>query len=264
MPLKRVLVVDDDKDLLTMLEFSLKRLGADYEVHTARGSIEAMEQVESHRFDLVVADYMMPGMTGIDLARAVRQMSPDTQIVLMTAFGNQSRVRETTKHLGLDGYLSKPFTTEEIHQLVMQAGKDKTYQAPETRPMGDPPVLKLSLLPHLKELHAEARAQCVLLVNQSGQVVLIVGDKRNIEPPGVAHFVAKTFRSAKDLTPKGEEEPLFRSSYHEGSRYNLYAYAVNYQFSLAVISSSGGAPGPVWLYTKKAAKRILDLLPHTP
>ena len=111
---KRILIVDDDQTMLYMLEHSLSRLGADYEIITVMDSTEALEQIQQQSFDLVVADYMMPKITGVDLATAINKISPDTQVVLMTAYGT-SRLRDTTKIVGIDGYLDKPFTIDEIH-----------------------------------------------------------------------------------------------------------------------------------------------------
>jgi CheY-like chemotaxis protein len=117
---KRILIVDDDQTMLYMLEHSLTRLGPDYEIITVMDSTEALEQVEQQSFDLVVADYMMPKITGVDLATAIHKVSPDTQVVLMTAYGT-SRLRDTTKFVGIDGYLDKPFTIDEIHEVIRNA-----------------------------------------------------------------------------------------------------------------------------------------------
>ena len=61
---------------------------------------------------------MMPTITGVDLARAIRKVSPNTQVVLMTAYGTR-RLRDTTKIVGVDAYLDKPFTFDEIHRVVV-------------------------------------------------------------------------------------------------------------------------------------------------
>ena len=116
---KRVLIVDDDQTVLYMLEHSLSRLGTDYDIRTARDSTEALQQVEKQSFDLVVADYMMPKITGVDLATAIHKISPDTQVVLMTAYGT-SRLRDTSKMVGIEGYLDKPFTIDEIHRVIQK------------------------------------------------------------------------------------------------------------------------------------------------
>ncbi|MEM7033482.1 MAG: response regulator, partial [Chloroflexota bacterium] len=65
---KRILIVDDDEDILLMLKFTLRKLGPNYEVATALGSVEALALLEKYTFDLIVTDYMMKSITGVDLA----------------------------------------------------------------------------------------------------------------------------------------------------------------------------------------------------
>jgi two-component system alkaline phosphatase synthesis response regulator PhoP len=72
-----ILIVDDDKDVLRMLEFGLKKINPDYQISTARNTQNAVEQVEKEWFDLVLTDFMMPGMTGIYIAQAIRHLSPE-------------------------------------------------------------------------------------------------------------------------------------------------------------------------------------------
>ena len=88
---KRVLIVDDAKDILFLLTHSIKRLGPDYEVSTATDGPTALEQIQKQKFDLVITDYMMGGMTGLDLVQRLRDLAPETKVVLMSAWGNKIR-----------------------------------------------------------------------------------------------------------------------------------------------------------------------------
>ena len=99
---KRILIVDDDQDILRMLEYGLRKLGPGYEIITAKDIFSAIDEIEEYRFDLVLTDYMMPGMTGVDLARAARRMSPDTQVVLMTAYGTNQLRKGAAEKVQLD------------------------------------------------------------------------------------------------------------------------------------------------------------------
>ncbi|HXV41425.1 MAG TPA: response regulator, partial [Anaerolineae bacterium] len=104
---KHVLIVDDAKDILFLLTHSVKRLGPEYEVTTANDGATAMELIQKQKFDLIITDYMMPGMTGVDLVQAVRKVSPETQVVLMTAHDTRG-MRDTVETLKLGGYVGKP------------------------------------------------------------------------------------------------------------------------------------------------------------
>ena len=74
---KHVLIVDDARDILFLLTHSVKRLGSEFKVSTAMDGVEALEQIQQRKFDLVITDYMMPGMTGLELAQQIQIAAGD-------------------------------------------------------------------------------------------------------------------------------------------------------------------------------------------
>lgn len=256
MDTKRVLIVDDDQTILYMLENSLSRLGADYEVHTAMDSTEALKQVEKQVFDLVVADYMMPKITGVDLATAIRKISPDTQVVLMTAYGT-SRLRDTTKMVGIDGYLDKPFTVDEIHRVIQNAVR-LVHRDKETDVSLQLQPFDQAIRGQLEILQVNTIARAVLLLSVEGEPVQVVGRGSDLEMASIGLFVAKSFLAAAELAKTMGSRSIFKSSYYEGNDYNLYACEVNKQFLLAVLFET--KPGVVWFYAKQTAAALADLL----
>lgn len=117
---KRVLIVDDEPNVTMVLAGGLEKLGEEYAIDTAHSGDEALAKMEQTKYALLITDYKMPGMDGLDLAQTVRAISPDTQVILMTAYGNQV-LRDTAEHLGLDGYIDKPFSVTQIRELVKRA-----------------------------------------------------------------------------------------------------------------------------------------------
>jgi CheY-like chemotaxis protein/predicted regulator of Ras-like GTPase activity (Roadblock/LC7/MglB family) len=247
---KRVLIVDDDEAILRLLEYSLKKLGSEYEIHTARNSLEALEQIEKETFDVVVADYLMPELTGVDLARAVRSISPKTQVVLMTAYGTQG-LRDTTEFLGFDAYLDKPFSLDEIRKVVEHAvtltGQTKTGRRVSVA------MMRHAIRQHLTTLSTNANARCVMLLNVNGQPIEVVGQVNEQEVASMGRFVAANFLASKELAKRLGSSSVFKSSYHEGDNYNIYAYDVDKKFLLAVMFDPKLKPGVVWFYTKQMA-----------
>ncbi len=260
---KRILIVDDDKSILRMLEFGLKKLGSDYQFYTAKDIYSAMEYVESQWFDLVITDYMMPGITGVDLARAVRRISPDTQVVLMTAYGS-SELRSTTDNLGIDGFLNKPFTMEQIRDVVLHASNRTDEQPVEPPPppsVPDTPVANLlissedttSVSDCLQKLQVDAGARGVLLVSEEGNPVQIVGQIDNEKADYICALIAANFYSPAELSNLLNNQKPFKASFYEGDSYNLYVCNVNEKFLLAVVFDVKLRPGVVWFYTKQTA-----------
>src|SRR6266480_771620 len=82
---EKVLVVDDEVGMLTLLRNYLTREG--YEIHTAPSGETALQFLEEHDFDVVLTDLRMAGMDGLALEREIQATRPEIQVVLMTAFG---------------------------------------------------------------------------------------------------------------------------------------------------------------------------------
>lgn len=111
-----VLVVDDETVLCQSVEKVLTRKGHRVEAFTTVA--DALRSLDAgNRYDLVIADLMMPQAGGLDLLAAVRQSWPELPVLIITGFSSIASAIESTK-LGAAGYLPKPFTPEELEQAV--------------------------------------------------------------------------------------------------------------------------------------------------
>jgi len=120
---KRILIVDDEERLVHFLRVSLENLGLGYQVVTARCGEEALEAMERSRFDLLITGFEMPGIDGLELIRRVKEASPGTLSILMTA--NGSPEFETRAHLlQVYEYLAKPFSVNRLIERVQIALED--------------------------------------------------------------------------------------------------------------------------------------------
>jgi two-component system response regulator HydG len=100
-----ILVVDDDRAGLESVRLVLEREG--FRVLGAESGREALELLRAERVHLVLTDLMMPGMDGVDLMKAVRQVAPGTDVILMTAYGTIEKAVEAIQ-LGASDFLTKP------------------------------------------------------------------------------------------------------------------------------------------------------------
>ena len=254
---KHVLIVDDARDILFLLTTTVKQLGPDYKVSAANDGYEALEQIRQKKFDLVITDYMMPGMTGLELAQEVRQLSPETQVLLMSAYdkGLQGQVED----MELGGYVGKPFSVPEILEVVRRVVA-QTNQTSERQPATSP-VLSQEVYQQLKTLYSKTGAYCVLLLTSEGHPLEVIGQVDRTKIPRLAMFVAANFLTVAELaTLLDDKASVFRSIYHEGSQYNIYAHDVNGEYLLAVVFGTSGKPGSVWFYTKQTAVALPSLL----
>lgn len=109
--LQHILVVDDDNRLRELLRSYLSKNG--FAVTSAEDAASARRQLESMAFDLIVLDVMMPGETGLEFARSLRQTRNDVPILMLTAMGEASD-RIGGLEAGADDYLPKPFEPREL------------------------------------------------------------------------------------------------------------------------------------------------------
>ena len=113
----KVLIADDEPNILISLEFLMKREG--HQVLLARDGLEALALIRSERPALVLLDVMMPGKSGIEVCQAVRadEALAGTLILMLTAKGRDTDVAKGLG-VGADGYVTKPFSTRELAQRV--------------------------------------------------------------------------------------------------------------------------------------------------
>lgn len=124
-----VLIVEDHDRLREQLGRFYEEEG--YRVTTANCGEDGIERLAKEKFSLVVSDVKMPGIDGFQLARHVREKYPDTDIILITAFGNVKQAVEAMK-LGASDYITKPFQPEAI-RLVSEKLIEKRRLLEEVR-----------------------------------------------------------------------------------------------------------------------------------
>jgi DNA-binding response OmpR family regulator len=121
----RILVVDDDPDTRTLIQDILDE--EDYEVQVCSSGEHALALLGEERFDVVLSDIKMPGISGTDILLHVRRKNLDTEVVLMTAYASVQSAVEALRGEAFD-YLTKPFSLRELRQVIRQA--IRTHPAP--------------------------------------------------------------------------------------------------------------------------------------
>jgi CheY-like chemotaxis protein len=117
---KRILVVDDEKSLVFFLGESLRTMGAEYQVQTACCGQDALDKATLEPFDLIITDLRMPGMSGLELIRKLRHVTPSIRVILITAYGDDI-IEAQARHLGVFRYIRKPFHAEELLRTAQEA-----------------------------------------------------------------------------------------------------------------------------------------------
>lgn len=132
-----ILIIDDNPEQLTSIELSLKIKG--HTVFIAEAGKEALNKLKDKYFviDMVVTDYAMPKMNGLELLSKIRKKDPLLPVVIMTAYGEKELLVQALRS-GCDGFIEKPFTPdqllseiERVTSLLKRRGNYRTLPSKE-------------------------------------------------------------------------------------------------------------------------------------
>ncbi|HHN64548.1 MAG TPA: sigma-54-dependent Fis family transcriptional regulator [Nitrospirae bacterium] len=120
-----ILVVDDERDICRALEFLLSREG--YKVSTAYSGDDALKKFKEYRFDLVLTDLKMEGMSGIELLEKIKEIDPSTIVIIMTAYASVDSAVEAMKK-GAADYIVKPFVNDDVKMTIRRLLEHRELQ----------------------------------------------------------------------------------------------------------------------------------------
>jgi two-component system response regulator AtoC len=170
----KILVVDDDADTRDLLSEVLE--GEGYQVVAAVGAREALAAGKTARFDVILSDIRLgPELSGLDVLRTFKSIQPDSEVILITAFGSMETAIEAVKAGAFD-YLSKPFKIDDVLNRVYRALENRSLVR-ETRKTAPPAVAPAPLSslvgrsPAMLEVYKK-----IGMVADSRATVLITGE----------------------------------------------------------------------------------------
>lgn len=190
---KRVLVVDDEESILKVVTYALQQAG--YEVHTAHDAAGAEMMFADIAPDIIVLDIMLPGKSGLDIARDLRSHS-DTPIIMLSARGDEVD-RVLGLEFGADDYVTKPFSPRELVSRV-KAILRRTEGAYEKEriTVGD---LEIDTRARVVKLHGEP----IHLTSSEYGILLHLAKE-----PGTAYSRHAILSALWDESPVGDERAI--------------------------------------------------------
>ena len=256
---KWILIVDDEDAILSVLQKSLGKIGEDYHVVTAPDGFAALEQLKKHSFDLVVTDYKMAGMNGMELLGKIREEQPATRVILMTAYGSVS-VEAEAQRLDVYKYLVKPLEIDMFRQIVKEAMDDSSVNRPGILILSDERYREVVQV--LNQLQGDIGARCIFLTDAEGHFIARIGLIEKLPLEQIATLVGS---SVVTLLEAGRvidgDTDTINLAYREGKRENLYVVNIGYQLLLIFLIDRGpytSRIGSVWYYAQRAARVLQE------
>lgn len=174
MSVRAILVADDEKHLRSALFTALTRLG--HAVELAENGQEALNKFQSQKFDLVITDLRMPQLDGLGLLKSLKKISPETPVIMMTAYGTVESAVDAMRE-GAQDFILKPFPSgvieEAVNRAFMGQVKDKNAVSPSAPApaSGERPIITVNArMKKLMDLarNVAASPATVLLQGESG------------------------------------------------------------------------------------------------
>ncbi len=118
---EKILIVDDDEDLLEIMAERMKMRGM--EVTSAQTADEAFVMIEREPFDIIIIDFMLPGIDGLQAIKTIRKTRPDMRIILQTAYATSEKEKEALA-MGAWGVVEKPMDLDRLTRLIKDKRED--------------------------------------------------------------------------------------------------------------------------------------------
>jgi CheY-like chemotaxis protein len=266
---KRILVVDDHFEMLEFLRSMLELSNRDYEVLAVPSGEEGLLELKRTRFDLLITDVRLPGMSGFDLVRQVRRLAYDLPVIMITAYSSPQGQREAAD-LNVLRYFRKPLDTDAILTAVHVAlyGEStpvSNVKAPSGKQSGSHVAIESTSAVHrrLETLRADIGADGLLLVTQDGQIADKIGNLRGLNLETIAQAVASNMLHSFQLSDLLEQEPPLTVQYHAGDKTELYFVNVARQYAVVMLfdaQARRGRIGTIWVFAQRAIKELADMI----
>ena len=186
--MSKILIVDDDKEYRENLKEILDNAG--YPNDMAGSAKQAMQKLGDQQFDVVLLDFMMPGIDGINALGEFKKISPNSKIIMITAFASIENAVVAIKK-GASEYISKPFKIEALLLMIKQVIEELRFEGN---------IKKLKLEGTLSSLSNSIRREIIRLFQTSKKIRLMeTARKLDIEDHTKLIFHLKTLRAAKIL-----------------------------------------------------------------
>jgi len=254
---KSILIVDDEDAILSVLKSSLKKLGPDYEVKTVVDGPSALALLQQTPFNLVITDYKMAGMNGLELLESIRRLRPATRVIMMTAYSSPL-IENEAQRLKVYRYLTKPLEISAFRQLVKEALAEGGPEPSGLLILSDDSYRWINQV--LLILQNDVGARCVFLTDAEGRFIARVGDVEHLPLEQIATLVggsmATLLEAGRLIDGDADTTNL---SYREGQKESLYVANIGHDLLLIIICEHGpdtAKLGPVWYYAQQSAAAL--------
>jgi CheY-like chemotaxis protein len=235
MPSHHILIVEDQREVSRLLRSALETLEADLDVVEIPSGEEAILHSTNNRIDLMVTDYRLPGMTGIELMGKVKINCPNAKIILVTG-QTDPRIRKEVAEAGADAFFIKPVPMADfLDSVERHLGVVETLLPPEPIATDDSEIQR-SVPDLLAGLRQDLAAIAVLLLNDRGRVLARAGDLPDRETDdALVSSLLSIYSAGQNVSKLLGQKTVSSWSVFNGGKYDLVFAPVGLTHAMLVI-----------------------------
>ena len=258
----RILLVDDSRQVSRMLRTSLELSGREYVVVDVPSGEEALLELTRGPVDLLVADLVLPGISGLELLERVRQFNPHARAIMITGHPTEE-ARERAEALGVIAFMRKPIRTSYFLEAVERALQLTGDAAPRRAVMED---RRQEMAQQLTTIRQELSAESALLLDGEGRVVARSQDVLGLALDSALPALAAAFGAGLKVSGLlGAAQP-HNFQYLDGETHDMYLTNIGPDHALLIVfrgRQEAGQMGAVVHYGRRAAAGLLGMLGRT-
>ncbi|MDK1028732.1 MAG: response regulator [Anaerolineae bacterium] len=230
MSVPRILLVDDHHDILKLLHSTLDTLQHKFEISEAPSGEEALLEASRNKIDLLVVDYRLPGITGVELMRKIRARYPDVRVIIVTGMTDRE-ARDEILEAGVDAVFDKPISlTDFLDAVERSLGLGRTIM-PEEDGVDSGQHQTISNL--LANFRQDIDAQAVYLLSDRGRVLAAAGSlKDNSMEASLFSSLMAIYSAGQKVSRYMHQKELNNYHVFSGGDHDLMLIPVNAAYAM--------------------------------
>jgi two-component system, OmpR family, response regulator len=235
---KRILLVEDQRESAQVIQAGLESLQAAFFVKHVTSAEDALKALDKSIYDMLIADVLLPGISGLELMARFRRRNPATKVILVSGV-HDGEIRKQVARAGADAFFFKPIEMADLLDAVERIfGIAKSLLPSELRVTAevaapDKPSEKVSL--QLAELRFNLQALCVALINERGQIIARAGalPDAQVETSLMPHLMSAFFAMSR-VSAFAKAEGTDDLMVVRGKDYHLHLASIGATYALLV------------------------------
>lgn len=269
---QNIVLIDDNENLLRVMCEVLQNHFSTTTITTFTVSDEALVYFGTHKPDLVITDFRLLPLNGLQLLHEARTQGIRCPFILITAF-QDPRIEQVAKKFGVYRLLTKPFHFDKLIAVAEEALNDEfAIRMSNNGAMLISEELYQAVFSTLQTLKSELQPSMVVMAHTSGHEVTHLGEIEQVDVATIISLIAGLFASAHELNRllgKAGDTPadpngLTNLLYQEGDAYDTYSAYIGREFFLSLLfeRSSNSKMGIIWLQMRRALSALRTAVMH--